>query len=86
MPGGDEPRPPDEVLAFYARGREDERLSLEKGKLERERTEELLRRFLPAPPGIVLDVGGGTGQSEPSLLGASSHLLGIARKPAAASR
>jgi ubiquinone/menaquinone biosynthesis C-methylase UbiE len=61
MPGGDEPRPPDEVLAFYARGREDERLSLEKGKLERERTEELLRRFLPAPPGIVLDVGGGTG-------------------------
>lgn len=31
------------------------------GRLEFMRTQELLRRFLPAPPGRVLDVGGGTG-------------------------
>jgi SAM-dependent methyltransferase len=61
MHGADEPRPPDEVLAFYARGREDERLGLEEGKLERARTEELLKRFLPERPAVVLDVGGGTG-------------------------
>ncbi len=31
------------------------------GRLELLRTQELLRRFLPAPPARVLDVGGGTG-------------------------
>lgn len=31
------------------------------GRLEFLRTQELLRRWLPAPPGDVLDVGGGTG-------------------------
>jgi SAM-dependent methyltransferase len=31
------------------------------GRLEAERTRELLRRFLPQPPGVVLDVGGAEG-------------------------
>jgi ubiquinone/menaquinone biosynthesis C-methylase UbiE len=58
-----EPDPLDEeVLAYYARGLEDERLIQNaEGVLERVRTEELLERFLPPPPNVVLDVGGGTG-------------------------
>ena len=44
------------------RRQEDERLEREEGKLERCRTEELLLRYLPAPPAVVLDVGGGTGR------------------------
>jgi ubiquinone/menaquinone biosynthesis C-methylase UbiE len=57
----DGPQPADEVLAYYGRGLEDQRLDLDKGKLERWRTQELLLRYLPAPPATVLDVGGGTG-------------------------
>jgi hypothetical protein len=38
-----------------------ERGRLESPSLERLRTEELLERFLPAPPADVLDVGGGPG-------------------------
>lgn len=52
----------EEVLAYYARGREDQRLTeTAEGLLERVRTEELLGRFLPPPPNVVADVGGGTG-------------------------
>lgn len=48
---------------FYTSAfREDDRLRLRAhGVLERVRTQELLERFLPAPPARVLDVGGGTG-------------------------
>ena len=49
------------MLAFYARGMEDERLTPEEGLLERYRTQELLLRYLPPAPAAVLDVGGGTG-------------------------
>jgi ubiquinone/menaquinone biosynthesis C-methylase UbiE len=49
------------VLAYYDRGLEEGRLAEGKGGLERARTEELLARFLPAAPAVVLDVGGGTG-------------------------
>ena len=50
------------MLAYYARGYEDMRLVQNaEGLLERARTEELLERFLPPPPNVVLDVGGGTG-------------------------
>ena len=56
------PQPPREVLAYYARGQEDERLDHDTGKLERCRTQELLLRYLPAPPAVLLDVGGVTGQ------------------------
>lgn len=51
------------MRAFYVDGfREDERLRQRPhGVLERVRTQELLSRFLPAPPAAVLDVGGGTG-------------------------
>lgn len=50
-----------EILAYYERGAERERLSLGRGELERLRTQELLTRYLPPPPASVLDVGGGWG-------------------------
>lgn len=61
MNSGESLRPPEDVLAYYARGLEDQRLSEGKGWLERERTEELLEQHLPPPPATLLDVGGGTG-------------------------
>jgi ubiquinone/menaquinone biosynthesis C-methylase UbiE len=57
-----EPQPLEEILAYYARGQEDGRLDQDTGNLERFRTQELLLRNLPAPPAVVLDVGGGTGR------------------------
>ncbi|MFJ3497104.1 class I SAM-dependent methyltransferase [Streptomyces sp. NPDC086091] len=52
-----------EVLTFYTQlFDEDARLtSSADGRLELLRTQELLRRFLPAAPARLLDVGGGTG-------------------------
>ncbi|SEK57199.1 class I SAM-dependent methyltransferase [Nonomuraea pusilla] len=49
------------VLAYYAQGEEDRRLRGGRGRLEFWRTQDVLRRVLPAPPARVLDVGGGTG-------------------------
>ncbi|MGH2863059.1 MAG: hypothetical protein ACRDLT_16385 [Solirubrobacteraceae bacterium] len=52
-----------DVVAFYTgRFSEDARLRLRAhGILERVRTQELIARFLPPSPAVVLDVGGGTG-------------------------
>jgi ubiquinone/menaquinone biosynthesis C-methylase UbiE len=55
------PRPPDEVLGYYALGLEQERLEAGYFPLERARTQELILRHLPPAPGVVLDVGGGAG-------------------------
>src|SRR3954447_18688638 len=53
----------DSLRRFYAHDYdEDARLARSPhGRLEFARTVELIRRVLPAPPGRVLDVGGGTG-------------------------
>ncbi len=53
----------DDIHAFYRdRYDEDQRLVRSgHGRLEFARTQELLRRHLPPPPGRILDVGGGTG-------------------------
>ena len=56
-----EPAVREEILAYYARGEEDARLRQGSGRLEFWRTQEVLRRLLPAAPARVLDVGGGTG-------------------------
>lgn len=63
----------------YGLGWEAKRLDVEAGKLERERTRELLQRFLPAPPATLLDVGGGPGGYACWLaqLGYEVHLLDI---------
>ncbi|NER01639.1 MAG: class I SAM-dependent methyltransferase [Okeania sp. SIO3C4] len=50
-----------EALSYYNRGEEEQRLSKDEGKLEFARTQELLSRFLPAPPAVIFDVGGGSG-------------------------
>lgn len=56
-----DPRPPDEILGYYALGAERGRLDEGYFPLERARTEELVARHLPPPPGVVLDVGGAAG-------------------------
>jgi len=50
-----------EVQAYYARGGEVERLFKSHGQIELARTQEIILRHLPPPPGAVLDVGGGPG-------------------------
>jgi SAM-dependent methyltransferase len=67
----------DEVRAYYDLGAERSRLSAGAGLLERARTEELLRRWLPAAPARILDVGGGPGTYVPWLagLGYEVHLV-----------
>jgi len=55
------PKPPDEVVDFYALGLEKDRLDEDFFPLERARTQELILRHLPPPPGTILDVGGAAG-------------------------
>jgi ubiquinone/menaquinone biosynthesis C-methylase UbiE len=50
-----------EVVAYYERGAEQDRLTARVGRVEWTRTWDLLERFLPAPPATILDVGGGPG-------------------------
>jgi SAM-dependent methyltransferase len=52
---------PEAVAAHYASGYEADRLRQGPGQLDRERSRELLARFLPPAPATVLDVGGGPG-------------------------
>ena len=52
----------DDVAAYYARGLERDRLAGGQGALEFTRTQALLERYLPAPPVVVADVGGGPGR------------------------
>jgi SAM-dependent methyltransferase len=47
-----------DIAAHYALGLEHDRIT---GRIEFVRTRELLDRFLPPPPAVVLDIGGGTG-------------------------
>jgi ubiquinone/menaquinone biosynthesis C-methylase UbiE len=49
------------ILGHYGTGYELERLGEGASRIEFTRTKELLRRFLPPPPAVVLDVGGGPG-------------------------
>ena len=57
------PRPDREILQYYERGKERDRLDAARGggPLEREWTREVLARHLPVPPATVVDVGGGAG-------------------------
>lgn len=50
-----------ELLGYYEEGVERDRLSRGRGRLELARTQEVLGRYLPPPPAVVLDVGGGPG-------------------------
>lgn len=61
---------PEYVITHYSSGYEAKRLDVSEGKIERERTRELLERFLPPAPATIIDIGGGTGK----------HALWLARK------
>jgi ubiquinone/menaquinone biosynthesis C-methylase UbiE len=53
---------PEEVRYYYAQGKESTRLTkTPEGQVEYLRTKELLQRYLPPPPAVILDVGGGPG-------------------------
>jgi 2-polyprenyl-3-methyl-5-hydroxy-6-metoxy-1,4-benzoquinol methylase len=51
----------DEALTHYQAGREAQRLFKGTGQLEFTRTKELLSRYLPPPPAVIFDIGGGSG-------------------------
>jgi ubiquinone/menaquinone biosynthesis C-methylase UbiE len=51
-----------DIAAFYALGLERDRLLGGQGALEFARTKVLLERYLPAPPAVIADVGGGPGR------------------------
>jgi ubiquinone/menaquinone biosynthesis C-methylase UbiE len=50
-----------EIEAYYQQGAECTRLEDAQGELERFRTQDILRRHLPAPPAVIFDVGGASG-------------------------
>ncbi len=51
----------EDVSTHYASGYEAQRLHSASGQLDRDRSRELIARFLPSPPATVLDIGGGPG-------------------------
>ncbi|MGE0825404.1 MAG: hypothetical protein AB7G75_20645 [Candidatus Binatia bacterium] len=53
---------PPEAQAHYATEVELDRLSQGLGQLEFVRSQEILSRYLPAPPAVIFDVGGGPGR------------------------
>lgn len=65
------------IVEYYDRTPEENRLDRGAFQLERERTRELLQRFLPPPPATVVDVGGAAGAYALWLAeaGYSVHLL-----------
>ncbi|WP_246061728.1 class I SAM-dependent methyltransferase [Paenibacillus oralis] len=70
----------DEVLNFYNQGAEIGRLQRGIGKLEWERTQELISRYLPPQKNVIYDIGGGIGvySSWLSHLGHEVHLFDFA--------
>ena len=55
------PELPSEILAYYRRAREGGRLRSGVFRLEFLRTQEVMERWLPKPPAVILDIGGGPG-------------------------
>jgi SAM-dependent methyltransferase len=49
------------IIGYYDRAPEEDRLTQGPFRLEEARTRELIRRFAPPPPGIVVDIGGAAG-------------------------
>lgn len=52
----------DEILSFYRQTQESNRLTNDvRGQIEFARTQEIITRYLPDPPAVVFDIGGGSG-------------------------
>lgn len=66
-----------DIAGHYALGLESARVTVGDGRLEWLRTWEILGRFLPPAPAVVIDIGGGTGPYAVPLSerGYSVHLL-----------
>jgi len=80
MPDSRQDQAAEEIVDHYTKTYdESQRLTDGFGGLERARTEELIRRYLPEEPAVVLDVGGGTGVYAFALaaLGHDVHLIDI---------
>jgi len=60
-PKDDDPGLASEIIAHYESMDEALRLEKPENQIERLRTQELLHRFLPPPPAVILDIGGGAG-------------------------
>ncbi|MGH9869355.1 MAG: class I SAM-dependent methyltransferase [Candidatus Polarisedimenticolia bacterium] len=67
-----------DILSYYEGGAEQGRLE-GAGALELQRTQDIARRWLPPPPAVVLDVGGGPGVYARWLasLGYETHLVDV---------
>ena len=65
---------PREAQDYYTRGIETGRLFRGHGRIELARTQEIILRHLPPPPGPVLDVGGGPGVYACWLAGLGYHV------------
>lgn len=63
MPKSDKKARPgsQELSDYYRRFDEKDRLLIGTGPLELARTKEILSRYLPQPPAVIVDVGGGSG-------------------------
>lgn len=57
----DLPRLDDAIRSYYDRRPEEKRLSQGASQIEAARSKELIQRFAPDPPAVVLDVGGAAG-------------------------
>jgi ubiquinone/menaquinone biosynthesis C-methylase UbiE len=80
---------PQEIIDFYTQSYDEAgRLERGLGRLEIVRVRELLRRYLPPPPAVVCDVGGGAGVHAFWLagLGYTVHLLDIVPRHIAQAR
>ena len=55
-------RETDEIAEFYGKGLERDRLATGAGALEFARTQAILQKYLPPPPAVIADVGGGPGR------------------------
>ncbi|MBT8203395.1 MAG: class I SAM-dependent methyltransferase [Acidimicrobiia bacterium] len=77
-----DPPIPEEILSHYDAIEEGNRLQSGDGRLEMARTRLLLTRYLPDPPAVVLDIGGGPGTHAIWLaeLGHQVHLRDIIPK------
>ena len=64
---------------YYNKGLEDKRLDLDSNRLEKIRTLDILERYLPKPPAVILDIGGATGVYSFKLsdLGFEVHLVDV---------
>jgi ubiquinone/menaquinone biosynthesis C-methylase UbiE len=64
-------------LAHYAEGIEADRLQRGSGRIEFARTREIVSRYLPPPPAVIFDIGGGPGVYAAWLarLGYAVHLV-----------